>query len=307
MCYQVKIILEKIMRCTKPIRLTENVNRLIYPDGLDVPCGKCTNCRVQKREEWSLRCLHELTAHEDSIFVTLTYANEHVPKNMSLKKKHLQDFLKRLRKYISPDKIRYFACGEYGELSERPHYHLIIYGIGFRHIEFIKKAWPFCDWNVPQIANASFGLVEYESIRYVAQYIDKKLSGFHESVNHTYLDRENVFRLCSMGLGRDYVIANKERLEKDLHCTHRGKRVSLPRYYLNKLEIDKKRQAELRFDLDSEYVEELTGVSGLDFDTAYKLFKNDDLFNLVHGRLSDDKQREKNLIDKLEYYGKKKL
>ena len=57
------------MRCTKPIRLN-HLNHVEYPDGLLVPCGKCLACRIARRQEWSMRCLHELSSFDDAVFVT---------------------------------------------------------------------------------------------------------------------------------------------------------------------------------------------------------------------------------------------
>jgi len=131
------------MQCTNPVRLFrvrtkfgyKQINPSEYPDGLLVPCGKCMHCRVAKRREWSLRMLHELDEHEDSIFITLTYDEDNVPENMSLRKADLQKFFKRLRKALGDRTIKYFACGEYGDKTERLHYHSIIFGLSLKDIE----------------------------------------------------------------------------------------------------------------------------------------------------------------------------
>ena len=73
------------MRCTSPVRL-RHLSPSIYPDGLLVPCGKCLACRIAKRTEWAMRMLHELSDYEDAVFVTLTYDEDHIPSNHSLKK-----------------------------------------------------------------------------------------------------------------------------------------------------------------------------------------------------------------------------
>ena len=117
------------MYCVQPITIQ------VRPDGkalqnLEVPCGKCIGCRIAKRKEWSLRMLHELTYHPQSSFVTLTYDDYHLPPCCSLKKRHLQLFLKRLRKNLGERRIKYFACGEYGGQTMRPHYHAILFGSG---------------------------------------------------------------------------------------------------------------------------------------------------------------------------------
>lgn len=84
----------------------------------------------------------ELQYHDSSYFVTLTYDDLHVPKSyypdpetgeahtsFTLCKRDFQLWMKRLRKKFSDDKIRFFACGEYGGQTKRPHYHVIVFGL----------------------------------------------------------------------------------------------------------------------------------------------------------------------------------
>ena len=120
------------MQCTKPITLFK-VGTKTYPLGLEVPCGKCLHCRKKQRSEWAMRLYHELGYHQDSVFLTLTYNDKSLPKNDSLVKRDLQLFFKRLRKALPSDKkIKYFACGEYGDDKECPHYHAIVFGLGLK-------------------------------------------------------------------------------------------------------------------------------------------------------------------------------
>lgn len=97
-----------------------------------VGCGKCPLCRDIKTAEWSFRCECETaTSLTSPLFVTLTYNNESLPDYNSLKKKDVQDFLKRLRinalRNSTPLNLRYIAVGEYGSRTKRPHYHLILW------------------------------------------------------------------------------------------------------------------------------------------------------------------------------------
>lgn len=91
---------------------------------LQVPCGKCIGCKSDKAMMWSIRCYHEASLHERNAFVTLTY--EDAPP--ALVKEDLQKFFKRARHSFD---FRYFACGEYGEATHRPHYHALIFGQDF--------------------------------------------------------------------------------------------------------------------------------------------------------------------------------
>lgn len=90
-----------------------------------VACGRCPNCLINKKKEWSDRLQIELRYWQYKYFVTLTYRDEDLPKDGSLKKSDLKGFLKRLGYYCG-GVPQYFACGEYGDISQRPHYHLIL-------------------------------------------------------------------------------------------------------------------------------------------------------------------------------------
>ncbi|MCE3047900.1 hypothetical protein LW137_00305 [Helicobacter sp. faydin-H23] len=87
--------------------------------------------------------LRKCLPFSSSIFVTLTYSNEFLPSPPSVSKRELQLFLKRLRKALGDKKIRYYACGEYGDTFLRPHYHLIIFGMGntSEEVKLIEKIW----------------------------------------------------------------------------------------------------------------------------------------------------------------------
>lgn len=74
----------------------------------------------------------ESLTHEHNSFITLTYAEEHIPGNWALSRRELQLFFKRLRKAVYPHKFRYFAVGEYGEKRRRPHYHVSLFGMSER-------------------------------------------------------------------------------------------------------------------------------------------------------------------------------
>lgn len=101
--------------------------------------------------------------HGDALFTTLTYDDDQVPKSLS--KRHLQLFLKKLRRRMDPHKIRYFACGEYGEEEGRPHYHALLYGVSHWHIPLIEESW-----GKGFVYN---GEVNEKTINYVTGYILK--------------------------------------------------------------------------------------------------------------------------------------
>ncbi len=113
-----------------------------------VPCGRCQGCRRKNRRAWVGRMLLEQAEHQESSFVTLTYATEHLPIICyepeeswipTLVKSHPQNFVRSVRK--KGYEIRYFGSGEYGEKYQRPHYHLIIFGLGPGAIELFRASW----------------------------------------------------------------------------------------------------------------------------------------------------------------------
>ena len=116
------------MPCYKPLKayyarevndtgkrsLVFNSEKALFPAQLQIPCGRCIGCRLDRSLSWALRCVHEASMHDENCFITLTFNDEHLAKNKSLKVSDFQNFLKRLRQFISPRKVRYFHCGEYG-------------------------------------------------------------------------------------------------------------------------------------------------------------------------------------------------
>ena len=77
---------------------------------VQLPCGQCIGCRLERSRVWAVRCVHEASLHSDNCFITLTYDNSHLPSDGSLHKDHFQKFMKRLRKSVG--KVRFFHCDE---------------------------------------------------------------------------------------------------------------------------------------------------------------------------------------------------
>ncbi len=161
---------------------------------LQVACGQCLGCRIDRTLMWAMRIVHEAHLHERNCFITLTYRNRdecnaeelrdgyYVPKDYSLNKKHFQKFIKRVRKHF-PQKIKYFHCGEYGDENLRPHYHACLFNCTFEDQEIydntegrglyssptLERLWPY---GFSTIAELNF-----ETASYTAGYILKKITG----------------------------------------------------------------------------------------------------------------------------------
>jgi len=215
------------MTCSSPFKVK-------IPDTghiVDIPCGHCTGCRIQRSREWAARIIHEMVYFKDNVFICLTYDKEHLPSDNSISKKELQCYFKRLRKDIYPKKIRYFACGEYGDLNGRPHYHAIIFGLNRseEHKKIMNDNW--------LKGNINFGTVTFQSARYVSSYVLKKYNG--ERAIKEYGDKQIPFALMSKGLGKKFALDNQNQLTDQLGYTINGSKCGLPRYYRNLIKIDK--------------------------------------------------------------------
>lgn len=147
--------------------------------GLQIPCGTCILCREEQNRQTAIRLTHEATCHEKNSFVTLTYSNANLPKYGSLDYRHLETFWKRLRKQFGP--MRYYAVGEYGDKTLRPHYHACIFGHDFTEDAIIAQEQPHRLWINLELTrcwglgDVKVGALTYETARYTASYVTKKL------------------------------------------------------------------------------------------------------------------------------------
>lgn len=219
---------------------------------LSVPCGRCAGCRLDKVREWSTRISHEAKMHDENIFLTLTYSDEFIPDNYSLNIRDYQLFMKRLRKALSPKKVRYYACGEYGERTLRPHYHSILFGwrpsdsVVWRksdkgHLyyrsEFLENVWG--------LGHVEFGDVTPQNGSYVAGYALKKMRGSCDPekykrlspVTGEFVEVVPEFGLMSSnpGIGSSWFSEFESDVYPKDFVVLDGEKRPIPRYYKNKL------------------------------------------------------------------------
>jgi len=148
-----------------------------------LPCGRCTGCRIEKSRQWAVRCMHEASLHDENCFLTLTYNDDNLPKDGSLVKKHMQDFVKRLRKKYEDRKISIFYCGEYGDNFNRPHYHACVFNLDFSDKVRFKRVgqnWIYVSDELSKLwkyGYTAIGDLTFESAAYVARYCTKKVTG----------------------------------------------------------------------------------------------------------------------------------
>lgn len=241
---------------------------------ISIPCQKCIGCRLTYARQWADRCLLELQYHKNAWFVTLTYNDEHVPRSyygdpasgearpcLTLDRRDVQLFLKRLRKAVEPVKIRYFGCAEYGPTTWRPHYHLIIFGLPLDDLALkrqdmdgkvsaytsktLSDAWslrPFGNYSpvMDPLGDVECSDVTWSACNYVARYIVKKQLG---PDGKDFYDRFNLtppftFMSTSPGIGRSYYEEHQEvlyRHDSVSVSTPDGGRSVRPSRYFDKL------------------------------------------------------------------------
>lgn len=201
-------------------------------DEATVPCSRCPQCIARRISGWSFRLMKEDRVSTSAHFITLTYATEHLQRTKNnfrtLSKRDLQLFFKRLRKRNS-NKLKYYACGEYGGIGRRPHYHIILFNAD---ISTISHAWT--------LGNIHYGTVTGASIGYCLKYMCKPKN----KQTHKRDDRVPEFALMSKSLGASYLTEemrkwHEAKLTERMYCViEDGKKISMPRYYKDKIYPD---------------------------------------------------------------------
>lgn len=221
-----------------------------------VPCGKCLPCQKKRRSEWSLRLEHEYLFSDSAFFITLTYNDYHIPRTkegyQTLHKKHLQNYIKRLRndhvKYVTKTlgcskkdvkhkakSLRYYAVGEYGSKTRRPHYHLILFNMDIENLASIKNQWKFGMSDVGTVTSASINYVTKYMFKHFNRKTDKRTPPFSlmskkPIIGHAYLENYGVHHIESESL---------EVRDQNGHVRR------LPKIYLRRLFTNKEDRLEL--------------------------------------------------------------
>jgi len=245
------------MSCVNPLKAFQCFDKSIVFDevrkhdivrSLSLPCGQCIGCRLERSRQWAMRCMHEASLHENNCFITLTYDNTHFPSDGSLHYKDFQLFIKRLRKKLGHNRVRYYMAGEYGENFGRPHFHACIFGYDFHDKKLWKRTpsgsllyrskdleilWPF--------GYSSIGDVNFESAAYVARYIMKKVTGKMAKDHYEEIDPESgeivkrvpEFNKMSLkpGIGAKWLEKFKSDVYPHDYVVVRGKKMKPPKAY----------------------------------------------------------------------------
>lgn len=239
-------------------------NTVPVENQLKVPCGQCVGCRLERSRQWANRCMCELQYHDSAQFITLTYDDEHLPfavdengetrLHPTLVPRDFTLWMKELRQVVYPKKIRFFACGEYGDHTARPHYHAIVFGLDLPD----RKARPGQTVHGHKLYNSSLlektwdkgfivtADVSWQTCAYVARYVMKKQTGDKSSIyKELGIEPEFVRMSRRPGIGRQYFEDHGEIYDYDkiFMSTPDGSRSFTPPRYFDRLmqEVDPER------------------------------------------------------------------
>lgn len=217
-------------------------------DPLSLPCGRCIGCRLERSRQWATRIMFEAQLHDTSSFLTLTYSDQCLPDPPSLDHIAIQRFFKRVR--ASGVRARYYMCGEYGESTFRPHYHVCLFGHDFSSDRYLhevtknghpiyrspslEKLWPYGFSSVCEL--------NFETAAYVARYVLKKITGSAAEDHYRYTcpDTGEVSQLApeyarmslKPGIGQKWF----DKYKNDVYHGHdyiviNGRKCKPPRYF----------------------------------------------------------------------------
>jgi hypothetical protein len=226
---------------------------------MELPCGQCIGCRINKQKQWAIRCVHEMKMHKHNTFITLTYDDQRIEEHHQaeeLNKVDFQKFMKRLRKKYGKG-IRYFHCGEYGDKKTnnyRPHHHAILFG----HCFTDQKRWKKSDQGKQlyrseqleklwQYGNSDIGEANFDTAKYIAKYTTKV---YNESKASPVTPEEftnkiqQPFATMSRrpGIGSTFYDRYKDQIYTHDYTVINGKHMKPPLYYDRKYKEEEPRK-----------------------------------------------------------------
>ena len=278
------------MQCPEPRTVSREIGPGDY-EKIQVPCGQCLICKESHRQEWTFRVQQEAREARNALFLTLTYSEDTIPRNTigeaTLSKRDLQLFHKKLRQRIARDPIvakmalkwpplRFYAIGEYGTNTNRPHYHGIYFNIPASVKDKITDIWAN--------GHVQYGTVTGASIHYVTGY----LLTFQE----VPFGIQKPFATMSKnpGIGYNYISRTKDWHTKNKY-THvigdQGQKINLPRYYKNHIFQDITEAEQEEMELNS-----LKNQTIGDIKEYEKVTKNGDDFYRTTNQQIENRQRQ---------------
>lgn len=289
-----------------------NYNSLAYKKGVtEFDCGACPECLQKRSSVWALRSVYECKSHSNNCMITLTYDEfmrddrgniiGEFPVNPDLKvdKRHIQLFIKRLRKWWSKEHttpIKYLCCAEYGSRTHRAHYHLILFGVKFPDIHFYKKSKRGNAIYMSSILTKLWGhgICTVDSInvhsavaRYCTKYCAKERSDI-------------TFMLFSHHIGLNELMKDFNGINYMID----GREYSVPRvvwqqYIMDKYSALNRALVPLGFGFDYHYINHDKTLSDFDEDIVYNKA------SMARASYRDVRDNDPIYINYLEYWSKK--
>lgn len=189
-----------------------------------------------------MRITHEAQMHEQNSFITLTYDDAHTPEHNSLRYDDLRQFWKRLRRRVG--KLSYYAVGEYGGTTNRPHYHACIFGHAFAEDREVIRDKPTLLWTSPMLSEAwgmgyvSVGALTWQTAQYTAAYVTKKLNGKQKYVRVDEatgqlipLEQPKAYMSLKPAIGARWVAEHGHRVYEHDHVVINGRPQKPPKFY----------------------------------------------------------------------------
>lgn len=234
---------------------------------VELPCGRCIGCRLDKARQWAVRMIHEAKTHRHNYFITLTYNDASLPLTVqglpTLRPQDFVLFMKRLRQHyaraeggdrsaspLAPpgeketNRIRFYQCGEYGERTLRPHHHLILFNCPITDLKPVttRARNAHTLYNSKTISelwglgHTVIGGVTFETAAYTAAYVTKKITG-PAAADH-YRGRYPEYATMSRrpGLGRGFLETYWEDVFPSDTIIIRGHPIRPPKYYVTRLQ-----------------------------------------------------------------------
>lgn len=207
----------------------------VWKSGVMASCGRCNACVANARREWAHRLYVETKASWSSRFITLTYDEKSLvfdiqSKRPTLEKSHVQKFIKKIRKRefekFKNQDVRYYSVGEYGSITDRPHYHMLLYNVNNETLGKIADVWG--------AGMVDVGSVTESSIMYVAGYVINR---------RDYKDKGETrvlpFAQMSKGIGKQYLTPQMKKFHKRGLRNHvvweGGRKDRLSRYFKTRI------------------------------------------------------------------------
>ena len=212
----------------------------LYMDSLQLPCGNCLGCRIDKLTLWTARCNYEQIKGANA-FVTFTYDDYHLPYNdgslfPTLKQEHFHKYMDNIRHKIKSMPIlppycrkdfSYFASGEYGDTFNRPHYHVLFFGLDFMAFKkLFDTTWK--NGFIKSLPLTSGG------VRYVVDYFTKNLvTGEKAEKEYDNKGIERPFKSSSRGLGSELFYTHRDEIRNGDVLKIGSRIIPVPSYYKN--------------------------------------------------------------------------